>query len=397
MSDRFDSVPPSPFRRLADLIGDKKPGLDPIVMAIGEPGHPIPDFVIDIIKQHQADFRRYPPGNGTPMVRQAIASWLTKRFDLGDSVDPEKHVLPLCGTREGLFSIPLIVVPLDWDGQKPKVIIPNPFYHTYAAAAVAAGAEPHFVSASKETGFLPDLDDLPADVLEATSCFFLCTPANPQGVIANTDYLKQAILLARKYDFTLLVDECYSEIYDREKPPGALAVALELGEGFDNILVFNSLSKRSNLAGLRVGLCAGDETLIARFLKYRNLGAPQVPLPHLAAAAVAWADEDHVIANRRLYQKKIDIAEEILGDRFGFYRPPGGFFLWLDVAEFGNSEAATLKIWTEAGIKVLPGSYLARDGADGINPGENYVRLALVQSEATTQEALTRLLKVQPN
>jgi aspartate/methionine/tyrosine aminotransferase len=391
MSDRFDSVPPSPFRRLADLIGDQKPGCDPIVMTVGEPGHSIPDFVIDIIKQHQADFRKYPPGDGTPMVREAIANWLTRRFNLKNAIDPDKHVLPLCGTREGLFSIPLIVVPLDAGKQKPKVIIPNPFYHSYAGAAVAAGAEPHFVTADKETGFLPDLDDLSAETLQATACFFLCTPANPQGAIADIDYLKKAILLARKHDFTLLVDECYSEIYDRIKPSGALEAAIELGQGFDNILVFNSLSKRSNLAGLRVGLCAGDETLIARFLKYRNLGAPQIPLPHLAAAAVTWADEAHVIANRKLYRNKIDIAENILKGRFGFYRPPGGFFLWLDVAELGGGEKAALKFWSEAGVKALPGGYLSRTGSNGKNPGENYIRIALVQSETTTQEALERI------
>jgi len=392
MSDRFEYVAPSPFRRLADLLGDQKPELEPIVMTAGEPGHPIPEFVIDIIKQHQADYRRYPPGDGTPMVREAIAGWLSRRFDLGDAVDPDKHVLPLCGTREGLFSIPLIVVPLPTGAERAKVIIPNPFYHSYAGAAVAAGAEPHFVAASKETGFLPDLDAISDDVLDAAACFFLCTPANPQGAIADIDYLKKAILLARKHDFTLLVDECYSEIYDAEKPPGALKAALELGQGFENLLVFNSLSKRSNLAGLRVGLCAGDEALIARFLKYRNLGAPQVPLPHLAAATVTWGDEAHVIANRKLYKEKFNIAEDILANRFGFYRPPGGFFLWLDVSEFGSSEDVTIRLWKETGVKVLPGSYLSYNDKDGINPGENYIRIALVQSATTTQEALQRLL-----
>ncbi len=392
MSDRFDNVPPSPFFRLADLIGDQKPGREPIIMTVGEPGHPIPEFVIDIIKQHQAEYRKYPPANGTPMVREAIASWLTRRFDLGDMVDPDRHVLPLCGTREGLFSIPLIVVPLVNGNEKPKVIIPNPFYQCYAGAAVAACAEPYFVPASSNTGFLPDLDAIPPQVLEAAACFFLCTPANPQGAIADIEYLKKAILLARKHDFTLLVDECYSEIYDKEKPPGGLEAAKHLGQGFDSILVFNSLSKRSNLAGLRVGLCAGDEKLIARFLKYRSFGAPQVPLPHLAAAAVTWADEAHVIASRKLYQNKIDIAEDILGSRFGFYRPPGGFFLWLDVSEFGGSEKAAVKFWKEAGVKTLPGCYLSRTDTEGKNPGENYVRVALVQSETTTQEALKRLL-----
>lgn len=394
MTDRFDSVPPSPFRRLDALFNGIKPGQKPIIMTAGEPGHDFPAFVFDIITQHQADFRKYPPANGTPMVREAIAGWLSRRFDLGDTVDPDKHVLPLCGTREGLFSIPLIVVPPAHGPDKPIAIIPNPFYHSYAGAAVAAGAEPHFVSAGKETGFLPDLDALSADLLDTTACFFLCTPANPQGAIADIDYLKKALLLARKHDFTLLVDECYSEIYDTTKPAGGLEAAHALGQGFDNLLVFNSLSKRSNLAGLRVGLCAGDETLIARFLKYRNLGGPQIPLPHLAAATVTWGDEAHVIANRKLYRKKFDIAEEVLGQRFGFYRPQGGFFLWLDVSELGGGEEATMKFWLEAGVKVLPGSYLSRTDENGSNPGKNYVRIALVHDNATTQEALTRLIKL---
>lgn len=392
MTDRFDDVPPSPFRRLASLIGDVKPRMDPISMAVGEPGHAFPDFIMDVIKQHQGDFNKYPPGNGTPIMREAVARWLNKRFDLNSSpVDPDKHVLPLCGTREGLFSILLIVVPLVNGPEKPKVIIPNPFYHTYAAAAVAAGAEPYFATADKSTGFLPDLDALSEELLEATSCYYLCTPANPQGAIASLDYLKKAILLARKHNFTLLIDECYSEIYDTIKPPGGLEAAQELGEGFDNILVFNSLSKRSNLAGMRVGFCAGDEKLIERFLKYRNLGAPQTPLPHLAAAAVAWSDEAHVEASRKLYQTKIDIAEDILGDRFGFYRPPGGFFLWLDVSELGGSQLATSRLWHEVGVRVLPGEFLARADEQGNNPGEQYIRLALVHSQAITETALKRI------
>lgn len=392
MSDRFDDVPPSPFRRLASLIGDTKPGKDPISMSVGEPGHAFPEFIIDVISQHQLDFRKYPPANGTSIMREAVAGWLNRRYNLNNTIDADKHILPLSGTREGLFSILLTIVPItSGDNNKPKVIIPNPFYHTYAAAAVAAGAEPYFVTADKSTGFLPDLDTLSADVLDATVCYYLCTPANPQGAIASLDYLKKAILLARKHDFTLLIDECYSEVYDRMKPSGGLEAAHALGAGLDNILIFNSLSKRSNLAGLRVGFCAGDEVLIERYLKYRNLGAPQTPLPHLAAAAVAWSDEAHVDASRKLYQAKIDAAEDILGHRFGFYRPPGGFFLWLDVSELGNSEHVTLQFWREAGVRVLPGGYLAHLDANGENPGEPYIRLALVQSLANTKEALKRI------
>lgn len=391
MADRFDDVPPSPFRRLASLIGDIEPGKDPISMAVGEPGHAFPGFIMDVITQHQADFSKYPPANGTPMMREAVASWLNKRYSLDGSLDPDRHIQPLSGTREGLFSILLVVVPLSTSEIKPKVIIPNPFYHTYAAAAVAAGAEPYFVTADKSTGFLPDLDALSDEVLDSTACYYLCSPANPQGVVADIEYLKKAILLARKHEFTLLIDECYSEIYDKIKPCGGLEAAQELGAGFDNILVFNSLSKRSNLAGLRVGFCAGDEGLIERFLKYRNLGAPQTPLPHMAAATVAWSDEAHVEASRKLYQTKFDMAEDILGGNLGFYRPPGGFFLWLDVSSMGGSEAATCRLWREVGIRTVPGAYLARPDQHGFNPAENYLRLALVNSPGVTEEALKRI------
>ena len=391
MSDRFDDIPPSPFRRLADLIGDTKPGKDPISMSIGEPGHAFPEFIMDVISQHQLDFRKYPPINGTSVMRESVAGWLNRRYNLNNTIEADKHILPLSGTREGLFSILLTIVPLTNSDNKPKVIIPNPFYHTYAAAAAAAGAEPYFATADKSTGFLPDLGALPKDILDNTACYYLCTPANPQGAIASLDYLKEAILLARKHDFILLIDECYSEVYDRIKPPGGLEAAHALGARFDNIMIFNSLSKRSNLAGLRVGFCAGDEALIERYQRHRNLGAPQTPLPHLAAAAVAWSDEAHVDASRKLYQAKIDAAEDILGHRFGFYRPPGGFFLWLDVSELGNSEQVALQFWREAGVKGLPGGYLAHLDANGENPGEPYIRLALVQSLSTTEKALKRI------
>ena len=220
---------------------------------------------------------------------------------------------------------------------------------------------------------------------------FLCSPANPQGAIAGIDYLKNAIRLARRHDFVLVIDECYSEIYDRDPPPGALEAAQALGEGLDNLLVFHSLSKRSNGAGLRAGFVAGDSSLIQRFFTLRSYGGSQIPLPIQAAAAALWRDEEHVILNRGRYRSKIDTAERVLGDRFGFYRPAGGFFLWLEV---GDSEAAALALWREGAVKSVPGAYLGTIDETGRNPGEGYLRLALVHDDATVAEALERLVRI---
>jgi aspartate/methionine/tyrosine aminotransferase len=228
-------------------------------------------------------------------------------------------------------------------------------------------------------------------VLERTALAFLCSPANPQGAVASLDYLKTALSLARRYGFVLVVDECYSEIYDRDPPVGALEAAAALGQGLDNLLVFHSLSKRSSAAGLRAGFVAGDEALIRRFFTLRSYGGSQMPLPIQAAAAALWRDEAHVVENRLLYRSKIDTAQRILGDRFGFYRPAGGFFLWLEV---GDSEQAALTLWREAAVKVLPGQYLGAEDADGDNPGAKYLRLALVHPDPIVAEALERLAAV---
>ncbi len=254
-----------------------------------------------------------------------------------------------------------------------------------------AGAEPIFVPATRETGFQPDFTALPESVLRRTALAYLCTPGNPQGSVASADLLQRSVELARRFDFVLAVDECYSEIYDREPPPGALGACATLGGTLDNVAVFHSLSKRSSVPGLRCGFVAGDERAIAAFSHLRSYAGATVPIPLLAAGAALWRDEGHVEDNRRLYRAKLDIAEELLGGRFGFFRPPGGFFLWLDV---GDGEAAALKLWQAANIRVLPGAYLAREGADGVNPGRPYIRVALVHDLDTTRRALARMAEV---
>lgn len=393
-ASRFDILPPSPFPRLTELLADLEPGATPVDMAIGEPKHAPPAFVKDILSASFSDFNRYPPALGSAGLRQAIADWTQRRYGTADLVDPNRNIVPLCGTREGLFGIALLTVPEWRGGERTAVLIPNPFYQCYATAAVAAGAEPVYLPTRLETDFLPDLDALDADLLQRTSLMYLCTPANPQGTIASIDYLKRLIGLAREHDFTVLFDECYSEIYLDAPPPGALEAAAQLGGGLANVLSFNSLSKRSSLAGMRSGFCIGDADIVASFLKFRNLAAPQLPYPVQAASAAVWSDEEHVVHNRSLYQEKIRSAQNILGTKFGFYPPPGGFFLWLDMAEHGGGEAAARKLWADAGVRVLPGAYLARDEPGTQDPYSRFVRIALVHDLETCNDVLTRMLAV---
>src|SRR5436190_1340906 len=245
------------------------------------------------------------------------------------------------------------------------------------------------VPAARATGFLPDLDALPDELLGRTAAFYLASPSNPQGAVADQAYLTRLVGLARRFGFLIFSDECYSEIYTQHPPPGMLEAG---APDYANVVVFQSLSKRSNLPGLRVGFVAGDRKFLTRFLELRNVTAPQVPLPAQRVAIAAYADEVHVEANRKLYAQKFDLADQILGGRYGYRRPAGGFFLWLDVSAQGGDEAVTLRLWREAGLRVVPGRYLAREQADGFNPGRDYIRVAMVQDQETTAEALHRLV-----
>ena len=398
--NRFGGLPDYPFTRLRALLGDTPPGQAPIVLSIGEPQHPYPRFVAETLERHAADYGKYPPMEGTAEFREAVAAWLTRRYGLpSGALDPAAHVIALNGTREGLFSACLALVPERKNGARPAVLIPNPFYQCYAGAAVAAGAEPVYVPALRENRFLPDFAALPPALLARTAAVYLCSPTNPQGTCATLEDWKALIALARTHGFVLFADECYAEIYDKTPPAGALQAAQALG-GFDNVLVFHSLSKRSNLPGLRSGFAAGDAALIKTFLAMRQYGGAPSPLPVLAAAAAAWREESHVEENRARYRLKFDRAEEILSNRFGFYRPDGGFYLWLDV---GDGEAAAAKLWREAGVRVLPGRYLAKSGIwqDGNftesantlapSPADAFIRAALVADEETTATALRRI------
>jgi aspartate/methionine/tyrosine aminotransferase len=382
----------SPFARLNDLLADIKPGKPPIALSVGEPQHPIPPFVGPVLAKHLADFGRYPANRGIDPFLAAAASWLGRRFRLNRPVDPAREVLVLNGTREGLFLG--AITAKQWVPKRngrPAILIPNPFYAAYAAGAMAADCEAVYLPTTKANAFLPDLDALSDELLARTVVFYLASPSNPQGAVADAKYLTRLCTLARRFGFVIFADECYSEIYGTQPPTGMLEVA---GSDFANVVVFHSLSKRSSMPGLRVGFCAGDRRFIARFIELRNVAAPQVPVPAQHVAIAAYSDEDHVRENRRLYNEKFDLADQIIGDRYGYKRPAGGFFLWLDVSAHGGDEAVTLKLWRDAGLRVIPGHYLARNQADGSNPGMGYLRLALVHDKETTADALHRLVDV---
>ena len=385
---RLDGLTEYPFQRLASLLGGVAAPSATLNMAIGEPQHTPPAILHSALEKHRADWGRYPPNAGSPDFRAAVGAWCNQRYGLpAGFLDSERHILPVAGSREGLFMAAQLCVPPDKAGQRPAVLMPNPFYQVYFGAAVMNGADPVYVSAEAATGFQPDYTQVPKADLDRAAVAYLCTPANPQGAVASLEQLKTLIRLARAHDFVLISDECYSEIYADAAPAGALAACAALGEGLANVLVLNSLSKRSSVPGLRSGFVAGDADLIAKFGRLRAHGGAVQPLPVLAASAALWRDEIHVEETRALYRAKIDDAAKIFGNQFGFYRPAGGFFLWLDV---GDGERAAKRLWRDAGLRVLPGAYLART-AGGKNPGQQYIRVALVHDRKTTADALTRM------
>ncbi len=382
----------SPFVRLTELIAGIEPGMPVINLSVGEPQHGVPAFVGPVLAAHLADFGRYPANKGIEPFRKTVAAWLGKRFKLPRPVDPETEVLVLNGTREGLFLAAIAAT--RWVAPRagtPAVLIPNPFYAAYAAGALAAGCEPVYLPATRDSGFLPDLDALDEALLKRTVAFYLASPSNPQGAVASRAYLKRLAGLAQRYGFLVFADECYGELYSEDAPAGMLESS---GPDFANVIIFHSLSKRSNLPGLRVGFAAGDKSFLAAFLELRNVAAPQVPTPAQHVAVAAYEDEAHVEENRKLYTAKFDLADQIIGDRYGYERPAGGFFLWLDVSKYGGSEIVTKRLWKEAGVRVVPGRYLAREQADGSNPGADFIRVAMVQDKAATAEALHRLVAV---
>jgi N-succinyldiaminopimelate aminotransferase len=381
----------SPFLRLTELLAPYRPGKPLIALSLGEPQHPMPNFVGPVLAAHVAEFGRYPIARGIEPFRKAAANWLSRRFTLPRAIDPDSELLVLNGSREGLFFAALTAVRYAGERKSnPAILMPNPFYPAYGAGARAAGCEQIHLPTTPTNGFLPDLDALDEATLGRTVAFYIASPANPQGAVASKDYFGRLKKLADRFGFMIFSDECYSEIYTKEAPGSMLECA---GPDFTNVVAFQSLSKRSNLPGMRVGFAAGDKKFLELFHELRNVAAPQVPVPLQHVAVAAYEDEAHVQENRRLYRLKFDLADQILGNRYGYSRPAGGFCVWLDVSERGGDEAAAIKLYRDAGVRVVPGSYLARQQRDGSNPGARYIRLALVADSETTAEALHRLVE----
>jgi aspartate/methionine/tyrosine aminotransferase len=382
--ERFSNLPEYAFPRLRTLLDAYPPGGEAIAMTIGEPRHAMPDFVGPILAANLAGFGIYPPNDGAPELLAAIAGWVKRRY--GVALE-QNQIMALNGTREGLFNATIALCPESKAGQRPVVLMPNPFYQVYAVAALAVGAEPVYVPATAATGFMPDFASLPAEILNRTAVAYLCSPANPQGAVASVEYWADLLALAEKHDFQVLADECYAEIYRTTPPPGVLAVAQTVGADPERALSFHSLSKRSNMPGLRSGFVAGGLQSITRIRKLRTFAGTPLPMPIQKVSEAAWNDEAHVVASRAQYVEKFELADQIFADMQGYQSPEAGFFLWLPVPD---GEEATLKLWRETGVRVLPGAYLSRDVA-GDNPGTGYIRVALVAPKAETQRGLTKL------
>jgi len=383
--DRFSNLPAYAFPRLRALLDVHEPGGPVIHMSIGEPKHAFPAWISEILMQNMAGFNKYPPNEGTPELRGAIRDWVQRRY--GVVLDADAQIMALNGTREGLYNVGMALCPETKNGAQPVVLMPNPFYQVYLISAISVAAEPVFVNATEATGHLPDFEGLSDDVLNRTALAYVCSPANPQGAVADRDYWERLIALAEKHDFRILADECYSEIYRDMPPVGALQVVQEMGADPERVLIFHSLSKRSNLPGLRSGFVAGGPESIRRIQQLRNYSGAPLPLPLQAVAEAVWRDETHVEENRALYAEKYALADRIFGNVPGYRSPQAGFFLWLPV---DDGEAAALKLWQETGVRVLPGAYLSRDTETG-NPGTQYIRVAMVAPKDETESGLTKI------
>ncbi|MEX6677904.1 succinyldiaminopimelate transaminase [Pseudomonas sp. W2Oct36] len=391
MNNALQQLQPYPFEKLRALLGAVTPNPDkrPIALSIGEPKHKSPEFVAKALADNLDQMAVYPTTAGIPALREAIAHWCERRFSVPAGwLDAAKHVLPVNGTREALFAFTQTVVNRADNG---LVISPNPFYQIYEGAAFLAGATPHYLPCLAEHGFNPDFDAVSADVWDRCQILFLCSPGNPTGALIPLETLKKLIALADKHDFVIAADECYSELYfDEATPPaGLLSACAELGrQDFKRCVVFHSLSKRSNLPGLRSGFVAGDADILKAFLLYRTYHGCAMPVQTQLASIAAWSDEEHVRANRTLYREKFDAVLEILSPVMDVQRPDGGFYLWPNV---GTDDAKFCRdLFVTEHVTVVPGSYLSRD-VDGFNPGAGRVRMALVAPLAECIEAAERI------
>jgi N-succinyldiaminopimelate aminotransferase len=393
MNPRLALLQAYPFERLARLVAGTSPpaSLAPIALTIGEPRHAPPAFVLDTLARSLARVDSYPATAGLPELRAACARWAERRFGLGaGSLDERSMVLPVNGTREALFAFAQAVI--DPGRQPPPlVVMPNPCYQIYEGAALLAGARTYLMPTTAATGFLPDLDAVPAQVWDRCSLLYLCSPGNPTGAVLGAAALRRAIELADRHDFVIASDECYSELYRDEYAPPVSLLQAARSAGFDDLrrcVAFHSLSKRSSLPGLRSGFVAGDPAILAQFLLYRTYHGSAMSVPTQLASVVAWNDDAHVVANRALYREKFAQVLPILEPCLDACRPDGGFYVWAGVG--GDDERFVRELYAATNVLVLPGSYLGRDAPDG-NPGRGRVRISLVAALEQCVDAAQRI------
>jgi len=391
MNDALNLLQPYPFEKLRALLAGVQPPANKkaIALSIGEPKHRSPSFVAEALTANLEQLSVYPTTLGLPALREAVAQWCERRFRVPTGwLDPARHVLPVNGTREALFAFTQTLVNREADG---LVVSPNPFYQIYEGAALLAGATPHYLPCLEENGFNPDFDAVPSEVWQRCQLLFLCSPGNPTGALVPLETLKKLIALADEHDFVIAADECYSELYfdEQNPPPGLLTACAELGRSdFRRCVVFHSLSKRSNLPGLRSGFVAGDAEILKSFLLYRTYHGCAMPVPTQLASIAAWNDEIHVRANRVLYREKFDAVLGLLQPVLDVQRPDGSFYLWPRTPM--DDQSFTRELFAREHVTVVPGSYLSRS-VDGLNPGANRVRMALVAPLAECVEAAERI------
>ena len=392
MNPDLANLQPYPFQKITELKKGITPADKPMVsLAMGEPKHATPKIVIEALQENLSGLANYPITKGSDELRTAIGDWLTRRFKLpASSINPATHILPVNGTREALFAFAQAVI--DRSTNNPTVLMPNPFYQIYEGAALLAGANPVYLPCTADTGFVPDFDAVSSETWDACQLIYLCSPGNPTGAVVQEEQIKQLLVLAEKHDFIIASDECYSEIYfDEAKPPvGLLEVAAKTGNtDFKRCVIFHSLSKRSNSPGLRSGFVAGDAQILEKFLLYRTYHGCAMMPPVQAASIMAWNDEAHVLDNRNQYREKFDAVIEILSPIIDVKKPDASFYLWADVGM--DDEVFTREIFEQQHLNVVPGSYLSRE-VDGINPGRNRIRMALVAELDECIEAANRIV-----
>ena len=393
MNPLLNRLQPYPFEKLRQLLSDLQPapGLRPISLGIGEPRHPTPGFIREALAGNLDGLATYPATAGSPALRAAIAGWLERRYGL-PALDPALHVLPVNGSREALFALAQAVID---PGRDALVACPNPFYQIYEGAAYLAGAQPYFINSDPQRNFAPDYASVPDDVWARVQLLYVCSPGNPTGAVLGMEEWRQLFELSDRYGFVIASDECYSEIYFQDEAPlGGMQAARQLGRDYRRLVIFSSLSKRSNVPGMRSGFVAGDPDILQKFLLYRTYHGGAMSPAIQAASVAAWNDERHVEENRALYIEKFRQVTPLLASVLDVGLPDAGFYLWARVdklAPISDTEFAS-RLYADYNVTVLPGSYLARE-AHGVNPGRNRVRMALVAETEECLEAAHRIVE----